>query len=187
MLKLAILGFLRDFPLHGYDLKNRVAALAGHVRPIADGTLYPTIKKLEEAGCLTRRTAPGAVAAPRHMLEITQEGTDQLRRWLRSPEPGFITDDNRWYLILAFLHHLENPREQAIVLTRRREFLDQPTQLFYDEHGRPVPPDRLESPFRRGLMQIHRSVGLNEIEWLERQITELNRRAGYTASAGDDS
>src|SRR5690606_11880550 len=64
MLKMAILGFLRDFPLHAYDLKNRVAALAGHVRPIADGTLSPTIKKLEEAGCLTRRTAPGSVAAP---------------------------------------------------------------------------------------------------------------------------
>ncbi|WP_460498770.1 PadR family transcriptional regulator [Glycomyces tarimensis] len=180
MLKMAILGFLRDFPLHGYDLKNRVAALAGHVRPIADGTLYPTIKKLEEAGCLTRRTAPGSVAAPRHMLEITQEGTDQLRRWLRNPEPVFITDDNKWYVLLAFLHHLENPREQSLVLARRRTFLDQPTQLFFDEHSRPIPAEQLESPFRKGLMQIHRSVNLTEIDWLESQIAELNRRAGYT-------
>jgi DNA-binding PadR family transcriptional regulator len=179
MLKMAILGFLRDFPLHGYDLKNRVAALAGHVRPIADGTLYPTIKRLEEAGCLTRRTAPGTVAAPRHMLEITQEGTDQLRRWLRDPQQVFITDDNRWYVLLAFLHHLENPREESLVLHRRRDFLDRPVDLFFDEHGRPVPAERVESPFRKGLLQIHRSTNLTEIEWLDRTITDLDRRAGY--------
>ncbi|MEU6248954.1 PadR family transcriptional regulator [Glycomyces sp. NPDC047010] len=185
MLKMAILGFLRDFPLHGYDLKNRVASLAGHVRPVADGTLYPTIKKLEDAQCLTRRTAPGSVAAPRHMLEITQIGTDQLRRWLRDPEPGFITDDNKWYVLLAFLHHLENPREQALVLARRREFLDQPAQLFFDADGTPVPPERLDSPFRKGLMQIHRSTNLTEIDWLDRQIGDLNQRAGYAVRQRD--
>jgi hypothetical protein len=85
-------------------------------------------------------------------------------------------------VLLAFLHHLENPREQALVLARRREFLDQPAQLFFDENGIPIPPDRLESPFRKGLMQIHRSTNLTEIDWLDRQIGELNRRAGFTAS-----
>src|SRR6478752_1414252 len=39
MLELAILGFLYEQPLHGYELKRRVAHLTGHVRPIADGTL----------------------------------------------------------------------------------------------------------------------------------------------------
>ena len=33
------MGFLADAPLHGYELRRRVAALTGHVRPIADGTL----------------------------------------------------------------------------------------------------------------------------------------------------
>ncbi|MFC4337509.1 PadR family transcriptional regulator [Salininema proteolyticum] len=178
MLKLAILGFLRDHPLHGYDLKKRVAALAGHVRPIADGTLYPTIKKLEDAGCLTRRTAPGSVSAPRHMLEVTQEGTDQLRRWLRDPEGVFITDDNRWYILLAFLHHLENPAEQAIVLRRRLSFLDDEPVLFFDQEGRPLTSDRLEGPFRPGLVKIHRAGGGVEREWLAKLAGELERRAG---------
>jgi len=34
---------------------------------------------------------------------------------------AFITDDNKWYVLLAFLHHLENPREQALVLARDRK------------------------------------------------------------------
>lgn len=49
MLELAILGFLYEQPLHGYELKRRVAHLTGHVRPIADGTLYPAIKRLERS------------------------------------------------------------------------------------------------------------------------------------------
>ena len=179
MLKLAILGFLRDFPLHGYDLKTRVAALAGHMRPIADGTLYPTIKRLDEANYLTRRTAPGSVAAPRHMLEITQEGTNQLRRWLREPKPIFITDDNRWYVQLAFLRHLENPREQAIVLQKRLAFLSRPAVLFFDEKGEPQEAADIDDPFRQGLLRIHRSSNHAEYRWLEETIQALNRRAGY--------
>ncbi|WP_025274601.1 PadR family transcriptional regulator [Haloglycomyces albus] len=182
MLKTAILGFLRDYPLHGYDLKQRVAALAGHVRPIADGTLYPTIKRLEDNGLLTRRTAPGTVSAPRHMLEITQAGTDQLRRWLRDPTPVFITDDNRWYILLAFLHHLDNPAEQAIVLRQRLDFLRGEPTLFYDRNGNAVPNDEVDGPFRAGLVKIHRSGNGVEREWLEQLATELERRAGLVST-----
>ena len=35
MLELAILGFLYDTPLHGYELRKRIAALTGHVKPVA--------------------------------------------------------------------------------------------------------------------------------------------------------
>lgn len=78
MLELAILGFLYEQPLHGYELKRRVAHLTGHVRPIADGTLYPAIKRLERAGLLDRRTEPGTRAAPRHTLTLTDGGRDEL-------------------------------------------------------------------------------------------------------------
>lgn len=176
MLKLAILGFLGDHPLHGYDLKTRIAALAGHTRPVADGTLYPTIKRLEEAGYLTRRTAPGSVAAPRHMLELTDDGINQLKRWLREPKPLFISDDNRWCVMLAFLRHLHNPREQAIVLRRRLEYLSQPTSLFYDEDGRPLGADDFDDPFRQGLLTVHRAANVSEFQWLESTIAALDRR-----------
>ena len=35
MLELAILGFLYDAPLHGYELRKRITALTGHVKPVA--------------------------------------------------------------------------------------------------------------------------------------------------------
>lgn len=45
MLELAILGFLADGPLHGYQLRRRIAHLSGHARPVSDGSLYPTDRK----------------------------------------------------------------------------------------------------------------------------------------------
>lgn len=175
MLKLAILGFLRDHPLHGYDLKSRIAALTGHVKPIADGTLYPAIKRLETAGLLTRRSAPGKIAAPRHMLELTQDGIDYLKRLLRDPEDLFISDENRWFTLLAFLRHLENPREQAIVLRRRLGFLSEPTSFFYDAQGRPMAVDDFEDPFRQGLLKIAHATTDTELAWLHSTIGELDR------------
>ena len=64
MSELAILGFLYADALHGYELRKRIAALTGHVKPTAESTLYPAIKRLEKAGLLQRETRPGAVAAP---------------------------------------------------------------------------------------------------------------------------
>lgn len=64
MLELAILGFLYDAPLHGYELRKRITALTGHVKPVAESTLYPAIKRLENAQLLERATQPGSVAAP---------------------------------------------------------------------------------------------------------------------------
>lgn len=66
MLELAILGFLYDAPLHGYELRKRITALTGHVKPVAESTLYPAIKRLEKAELLERATQPGSVAAPSH-------------------------------------------------------------------------------------------------------------------------
>ncbi|GAA4894233.1 transcriptional regulator, PadR family [Stackebrandtia albiflava] len=175
MLKLAILGFLRDHPLHGYDLKTRIAALTGHVKPIADGTLYPAIKRLETAGLLTRRSAPGKIAAPRHMLELTQDGIDYLRKLLREPDELSITDENRWFTLLAFLRHLENPREQAIVLRRRLAFLSDPVSYFYDAQGRPMAADEFDDPFRQGLLTISQAANRAEFRWLHTTIGELER------------
>lgn len=102
-----------------YELRKRVAALTGHVRPIADGTLYPAIKRLERDGLLERDLQPGAQAAPRHVLTLTDAGRAELRRRLAEPDEPFITDENRWFTMLAFLRHLDGPALQAGVLRRR--------------------------------------------------------------------
>lgn len=132
MLELSILGFLAEEPLHGYELKERIKALTGHVRPVSDGALYPAITRLVKAGKLDERVEPGTSAAPRRTLSLTDLGREDLLERLRHPKQGDITDQVRFNTVLAFLRHLPDRREQATVLRRRLEFLETPTSFFYD-------------------------------------------------------
>jgi len=173
MLELAILGFLYDAPLHGYELRKRLTALAGHVRPVAESTLYPAIKRLEKAEFLARATEPGTVAAPRHVLTLTDEGRQELRRRLAEPAERDITDENRWFTVLAFLRHLDDAGAQAVVLRRRLAFLEEPASFFY-EGDRPLSAEELDDPFRRGVLTIARATSRAELGWLRETITSLD-------------
>ncbi|MEV5799825.1 PadR family transcriptional regulator [Streptomyces collinus] len=177
MLELAILGFLHDAPLHGYVLRRHIAALTGHVRPVAESTLYPAIKRLEKAGLLARATEPGAVAAPRHVLTLTEEGRQDLRRRLADPGQREITDENQWFTLLAFLRHLEDPAAQAAVLRRRLAFLQEPASFFYDG-DRPLAAEDLDDPFRRGVLTIARATSRAELAWLRDTLASLEGVGG---------
>jgi DNA-binding PadR family transcriptional regulator len=173
MLELAILGFLYDAPLHGYELRKRITALTGHVKPVAESTLYPAIKRLENAQLLERATQPGSVAAPRHVLTLTEEGRRELRRRLAEPSRRDITDENRWFAVLAFLRHLQGPEAQAAVLRRRLAFLEEPASFFYDG-DRPLRAEELDDPFRRGILTIARATSQAELAWLRTTLGSLD-------------
>ncbi|GAA5076679.1 PadR family transcriptional regulator [Nocardia iowensis] len=172
MVDLAILGFLSEEPLHGYELRVRIARLSGHVDTISHGTLYPAIKRMETAGLLTRTSQPGAAAAPRHVLALTDAGRAELREWLRDPPAPFITDENRWFALLAFLRYLPDRAAQAAVLRRRLTFLEQPSSFFYDG-DRPLAAEDIDDPFRRGVLRIARATSKAEMTWLTETLDEL--------------
>ncbi|MFI1508370.1 PadR family transcriptional regulator [Streptomyces sp. NPDC020597] len=176
MLELAVLGFLFDAPLHGYELRKRITALTGHVRPVAESTLYPAIKRLEKAGLLVRATEPGIAAAPRHVLSLTADGRDELRRRLAEPDRRDITDENRWFTVLAFLRHLDDSAAQAAVLRRRLAFLEEPASFFYDG-DRPLRAEELTDPFRRGILTIARATSRAELAWLRETLGSLDARS----------
>ncbi|GAA3237594.1 PadR family transcriptional regulator [Streptomyces sp. XM83C] len=172
MLELSILGFLAEQPLHGYELKERIRALSGHVRPVSDGALYPAIKRLVAAGLLTERVEEGASAAPRRVLSLTGEGRAELERRLRSPKPVEISDQVRFNTVLAFLRHLPDRREQAAVLRRRLDFLEEPSSFFY-EGDRPVAAEDAGDLFRQGMLRVARATGRAEREWLREAVAVL--------------
>ncbi|MFD9332027.1 PadR family transcriptional regulator [Streptomyces sp. NPDC058256] len=172
MLELSILGFLSEEPLHGYELKERIKALSGHVRPVSDGALYPAITRLITAGKLDQHAEPGSSAAPRRILSLTDKGREDLLERLRHPKQTEITDQVRFNTLLAFLRHLPDPREQAAVLRRRQEFLDTPASFFYRD-GTPVRAEETDDLFRQGMLRVARATGEAERKWLAEAITQL--------------
>ncbi|MCZ0996920.1 PadR family transcriptional regulator [Streptomyces mirabilis] len=177
MLELSILGFLCEEPLHGYELKERIKALSGHVRPVSDGALYPAITRLVAAGQLDQHTEPGSGAAPRRILSLTEKGRADLLERLRHPKQAEITDHVRFNTLLAFLRHLPDPREQAAVLRRRQEFLLTPASFFYRD-GEPVRAEEAGDLFRQGMLRVARATGEAEREWLAEAIARLDTATG---------
>ncbi|MFF8834692.1 PadR family transcriptional regulator [Streptomyces sp. NPDC015130] len=182
MLELSILGFLYGKPLHGYELKERIQGLSGHVRPVSDGALYPAITRLVKSGLVDSRTEPGASAAPRRTLSLTPEGRQELLARLRAPKDAEITDGQRFFTLLAFLGHLPDPADQAAVLRRRQAFLTAPASFFY-EGGTPVRAEEEPDLFRRGMLRIARATGTEEKAWLTEALAELDARAERVSRA----
>ncbi|MEV0970340.1 PadR family transcriptional regulator [Microtetraspora glauca] len=171
-LALTILGFLNEEPMHGYELKQRIAGLSGHVRPVSDGALYPAITRLEKAGMVDRREEEGAGAARRQVLSLTEKGREELFRRLREPSDLEISDQSRFFTLLTFLSAL--PREEQVrVLLRRLDFLEAPASFFY-RSGKPVRAEEVADRFRRGMLVMAREIGAAEKTWLKDTIAELS-------------
>ncbi|SDT54056.1 PadR family transcriptional regulator [Actinoplanes derwentensis] len=170
MLELAILGFVAEGVVHGYELRRRLTHLAGYARPVSDGSLYPAINRLVRAGFLDRRAEPGRAAAHRNTLSLTETGRAELRRRLREPADPEIADFTSFTVLLAFLRLLPDRASRDAVLRRRLDFLDRPGSFFYDG-DEPLRENDMTDPYRRGMFTIAKAHSRAERAWL-REILE---------------
>lgn len=171
LLELAILGFLKEGRLHGYELKRHIAMLTGHYRPVSDGALYPAIARLEREGLLTRRTEPGRAGVERRTLELTAAGEAELMARIRQPEDLSISDRSRFFTMMAFLHYL-SPAEQREILLRRRDFIRR-GRSFFQQEGRPITKGL--NYYRESMIRLAKATSRNDLEWLEEALARLDK------------
>ena len=81
MLEFAVLGLLRESPMHGYELRKRLNTLLGTFRAFSYGTLYPCLKALVAKGWLVEEDGgePAPQSAP-SLLGRSRAGGAQGRR-----------------------------------------------------------------------------------------------------------
>jgi DNA-binding PadR family transcriptional regulator len=152
MVELVILGLLAAGPAHGYELRLRIPEITGHGRPVADGTLYPAIKRLTAAGLLSRQARPGRVAAPRQVLTLTPAGHAELTRRLVLVD---VADDPTWLTALAFLAVLPDPAE----LLRRR-------LAVLEARALPAAAD----PYQQCRLEVLSAGRAAELAWLRARV-----------------
>ena len=63
ILEFAVLGLLREAPMHGYELRKRLNSSLGVFRAFSYGSLYPCLKTLVQQGWLAEETGGGPDAA----------------------------------------------------------------------------------------------------------------------------
>ncbi|WP_274363824.1 PadR family transcriptional regulator [Paenibacillus thermotolerans] len=172
MLELAILGFLYERPMHGYELKQSLNLLTGHVRPVSDGALYPAISRLEKSGFLVKKLEAGKAAAPRQTLTITNIGKAELLRRLSEPSDLDISDRNRFFTVLSFLRFAKL-EDQRRVLERRLQFLNAGVS-FFQADGKPVKLEEEQDPYRRGMLLIAKETKKVERQWLKETLESMD-------------
>ncbi len=109
-----ILGFVRNAPRSGYEIKALVDESTRFFWAASYGQIYPELKRLSEAGLIVGSDTPTG-GRKRTVYEITADGTDELRAWLRqAPETFEMRDEG--LLKLFFADAL--PHEEAIEILR---------------------------------------------------------------------
>jgi transcriptional regulator len=83
LLVLKILG--RRGPLHGYAIATQIEAMSEDVLRVMEGSLYPALHRMEEAGWIKARWAQTERQRRARIYEITPAGRRQLEdeevRW----------------------------------------------------------------------------------------------------------
>jgi DNA-binding PadR family transcriptional regulator len=154
MLELAILGLLKEAPLHGYELKKRLTETLGHVWGVSYGSLYPALGRLERTGAIEVVDPPapapsggipmpatGSIAgeaAAARLRRPTLRRAGRTRKAYRLAAAGHAlfqeliraeaapgADENRAFALkLAFCRHLDPPARLDILQRRRAQLTE---------------------------------------------------------------
>jgi DNA-binding PadR family transcriptional regulator len=195
MLELAVLGLLKEQPLHGYELKKRLGETLGFLWGVSYGSLYPALRRLEREGAIESveprpvlNSAPvptgsitGDLAGARRRAGTRRaEGSRRTRKAYRVTEKGeallvdlLLADDDRadddkgFALKLAFCRHAPAGARLRF-LERRREAL-----RSRGERGpgvRAERPARSQDRYLTSLLEHRARATARDLEWVEELI-----------------
>jgi PadR family transcriptional regulator PadR len=77
----SLLLLLRERPMHGYELIDRLPEIAGAETRIDVGNLYRVLRALEEEGIVTSEWSADLPGPAKRTYELTTEGLRLLDRW----------------------------------------------------------------------------------------------------------
>jgi DNA-binding PadR family transcriptional regulator len=191
VLELAVLGLLTEQPLHGYELKKRLSETLGPLWGISFGSLYPALRRLEQAGAIEevveaapasaptglvasgslagelaaarRRRRPRPTRRTRRAYRITDSGRALFAELLTSEE---VDDDRSFALRLSFCRHLDLPARIAF-LERRRAQLAQRLAT-----SRRAPTNRTIDRYTRSLLEHRAKSTQHDLDWIDELLAE---------------
>ena len=114
--EILILRRLRGGPAHGYELRKRVEETTGFV--LHNNSLYPALRRFEEAGAVTKTAEPGEGRPPRLVYTLTDTGRELLHDMIADLPPEQAADDSEFLARLGQFS-LIDPAERAVVLAAR--------------------------------------------------------------------
>ena len=197
MLELAILGLLKEQPLHGYELKKRLGETLGFLWGVSYGSLYPALRRLERAGAI-EIVAPGPAPAPvpmpatgsidgetaaakgrrlpkptrrtRKQYRLTSRGDELFAELLTGDDAPGADEERAFALKFAFCRHLASDARLALLERRRAELQERLAQ------ARGTTPRRGDR-YIRSLAEHRTESTARDLAWLDGLIAAERRSA----------
>ncbi|MGQ4514998.1 helix-turn-helix transcriptional regulator [Streptomyces sp. DW26H14] len=127
ILEFAVLGLLRESPMHGYELRKRLNTSLGIFRAFSYGTLYPCLKALvasgwliEEPGSAPEDALAASLAGRRAKIvyRLTAEGKEHFEELLAHAGPD-AWEDEHFAARFAFFGQTERDVRMRVLEGRR--------------------------------------------------------------------
>jgi DNA-binding PadR family transcriptional regulator len=168
MLEIAVLGLLSESPMHGYELRKRLATLFGAFRAFSYGSLYPTLRRLSEAGWISEEApldaGPARSRRGKRVYRLTAEGKEHFAALLGEVGPDAF-DEEGFGARLAFFAQTRSDIRLQILEGRRRRVEEQ-------REGMRSALSRAGERFDRYTRDLHEH-GLESVDREVRWLTEL--------------
>jgi DNA-binding PadR family transcriptional regulator len=130
----AILGLLRERPLHGYEIARRFSADLdlGLVLPLDMSNVYALLKDLQEQGLIEGQRQTVGQRPPRTVFHLTDDADAQFLHWLEQPV-GRLREVRSDLLVKLYFCRAIGARATARLLDAQIEasqtYLDRLTRL----------------------------------------------------------
>ena len=177
MIELAILGLLKERPMHGYQLQRELSEQLGGLWRVSYGSLYPSLRRLERDGAISSEA--GAGARRKTVYAITELGERLFLELLQEPPQEGQTEDARFRIRFAFFRYLP-PETRVRVLERRRQALQERLTEIKTHLRDPATVDS----YQRALMEHARAATDADIAWLTDLIHTERQKFEITAPVG---
>ncbi|HEX3040183.1 MAG TPA: PadR family transcriptional regulator [Caproiciproducens sp.] len=102
----AILGILGFGSMSGYGIKSWVNEGVGYFWEIDYKQIYPTLRKLVDLNLAVYKTEKNGNRPESKVYTITEEGLDELKKWLLTPIAPGKNSKSELLLKLFFGHHV---------------------------------------------------------------------------------
>jgi DNA-binding PadR family transcriptional regulator len=189
VLELAVLGLLRETPMHGYELRKRLYTVLGAFRALSYGSLYPCLHELQAAGLIAAeqdetggptQAGPARAGTARarsghrslKVYRLTAEGKERLQDLLGEGGPAAWEDDGFGVHFAFFGQTRADVRLR--ILEGRRSRLEERMESIRAAFTRTR--ERVD----RYTLELHR----HGLESVEREVRWLNELIASERQAG---
>lgn len=117
----ALLGFLRESPMHGYEIYQRLsdAGGLGLVWSVKQSQLYALLARLEKQGYVAATLELQESRPPRKVFHLTPAGEAAYRAWIHHPVPHG-RQVRLHFLVKFFFAQREGPETTLHLLKEQR-------------------------------------------------------------------